>query len=188
VTAPVRTRDAPGSRARFALARPARAAVRTTHVVLGIGWTGLALVMLALPVALLLGGTGTHTAFVLDVMGVVGTGMIPFFAVGTMLTGVVAGLGTPWGVFRYRWVVAKTILALAVIVTSVAVSTRLLDSAQTGGGPDVLGWLAGVSVAHQLALVASTVLSVEKPGGRIRRLTGRRADPPGSGARPGRPR
>ncbi|TCK19863.1 hypothetical protein [Pseudonocardia endophytica] len=170
---------------RFRLARPARSGVRSAHVVLGIGWTGLALVMLALPVALLLGGTGPHSTFVLDVMAVVGEGMIPFFAVGTVLTGVVAGLGTPWGVFRYRWVVAKTVLALAVIASSVAVSTRLLATAQAAGGTDVLWWLAGVSVAHQVALIASTVLSVEKPGGR---LTGRSGVPAGSGARPGRPR
>lgn len=177
----------PRPRARLTLARPARSAVRTAHVVLGIGWTGLALVMLAMPVALLLGPAGTHAPFVLDVMGVVGGGMIPFFAVGTVLTGVVAGLGTPWGVFRYRWVVAKTVLSLAVIVSSVAVSTRLLDAAQAVAGTDasLLWWLAGVSVAHQVALVAATVLSVEKPGGR---LTGRSAVPAGSGAPPGRPR
>ncbi|MDQ4117023.1 MAG: hypothetical protein M3235_08645 [Actinomycetota bacterium] len=181
MTAPTRPR------ARFTLARPTRSALRTAHVVLGIGWTGLALVMLALPVALLTGGSGAHAAFVLDVMGVVGGGLIPFFAVGTVLTGVVAGLGTPWGVFRYRWVVAKTVLALAVIVSSVAVSTRLLDGAQAVAGQDaaLLGWLAGVSLAHQVALVASTLLSVEKPGGR---LTGRSGGPAGSGARPDRPR
>ncbi len=172
-------------RSRFTLARPARSALRTAHVVLGVGWTGLAVVMLALPAALLIGGTGTHTAFVLGVMGVVGGGMVPFFAVGTVLTGVVAGLGTPWGVFRYRWVVAKTALALAVIVSSVAVSTRLLETAQATGGQDTLWWLVGVSVTHQVALVASTVLSVEKPGGR---LTGRPGAPAGSGVRPGRPR
>jgi hypothetical protein len=172
-------------RARFTLARPARAALRTAHVVLGVGWTGLALVMLALPVALLVGGTGAHTAFVLGVMGVVGGATIPFFAVGTVLTGVVAGLGTPWGVFRHRWVVAKTVLALAVIVSSVAVSTRLLDTARATEGSAALWWLVGVSAAHQVALVASTVLSVEKPGGR---LTGRRGVPAGSAARPGRPR
>jgi hypothetical protein len=179
VTAPARPR------ARFTLARPARSALRTGHVVLGAGWTGLALVMLALPVALLIGGDGPHRAFVLDVMAVVGGGLIPFFAVGTVLTGVVAGLGTPWGVFRYRWVVAKTVLALLVIVSSVVVSTRLLATAQATGGADALWWLAGVSVAHQVALIVSTVLSVEKPGGR---LTGRRDGPAGSVARRGRPR
>jgi len=171
MTAAVRARATPARTARFAWPRPARAALRTTHVVLGIGWTGLALVMLALPVALLVGGSGAHSVFVLDVMSVVGNGLIPFFAVGTVLTGVVSGLGTPWGVFRYRWVVAKTVLALAVIVSSVAVSTRLLDAAQAVAGQDasLLWWLAGVSVTHQVALLASTVLSVEKPGGRMRR-------------------
>jgi hypothetical protein len=173
MTVAVRPRSAPVRAAGFTLARPVRSALRTTHVVLGIGWTGLALVMLALPVALLIGGPGAHARFVLDVMAVVGTGLIPFFAVGTVLTGVAAGLGTPWGVFRYRWVVAKTVLALAVIVSSVVVSTRLLDAAQAAAGPDasLLWWLAGVSVTHQVALVASTVLSVEKPGGRIRLRT-----------------
>lgn len=171
MTAAVRPRAAPSRpAARLTLSRPARSALRTTHVVLGVGWTGLSLIMLALPASLLIGGDGAHSAFVVDVMSFVGHQLIPFFAVGTVLTGVLAGLGTRWGVFRYRWVVAKTVLALAVIVSSVTLSTRLLDTAQVAGaGASVLWWLVAASVAHQVALLASTVLSVEKPGGRMRR-------------------
>ncbi|MBW0106528.1 hypothetical protein [Pseudonocardia sp. KRD291] len=173
MTTAVGVRDRRAARGR-ALSRPARATLRGGHVVLGVAWTGMALVMLVLPAALLLGGAGAQTVFVLGVMDVVGGTMIPFVAVGTVLTGVALGLGTPWGLVRHRWVVAKTVLSLLVIVTSVALSTRLLAAAQDAGGQDpaLLWWLAGVAASHQLMLVTATLLSVQKPGGRIRSLTG----------------
>ncbi|MET0188414.1 MAG: hypothetical protein ABW212_05410 [Pseudonocardia sediminis] len=175
MTAALRTGTGRATGRGWSLPRPARSALRGGHVVLGVVWTGMALVMLVLPASLLLGGTGPHAAFVVDVMDVVG-GLIPFVAVGTVVTGVVLGIGTPWGLVRYRWVVAKAVLSLVVIGTSVGVSTRLLAAAQDVGGQDpaLLWWLAGISVAHQVMLVTATLLSVQKPGGRVRSLTGNR--------------
>ncbi|WP_224387730.1 hypothetical protein [Pseudonocardia sp. ICBG1293] len=153
------------------LARRPRAAVRTAHVLLAAAWTGASLVMLVLPAAVLL--QGADAGFAVAVMATVGNGVIPFLAVGTVLSGAVLGLGTAWGLFRHRWVVAKTALALAVIVSSVALSTGWIDAAGAGDR-SVLPLLVAAAVLHQVMLLGATVLSVEKPGGRLRRrrLTG----------------
>ncbi|BBG05257.1 MULTISPECIES: hypothetical protein [Pseudonocardia] len=147
------------------LARRPRAALRIAHVVLAIGWTGLAAVMLVLPAAVLL--QGSDAGFAIPTMALVGGGVIPFFAVGTVLTGAALGIGTPWGLFRYRWVVVKTVLALAVIAGSVTLNSGWIDAAATD--PSLLWPLLLSSVLHQVMLVSASVLSVEKPWGRLRR-------------------
>lgn len=157
-------RTAPARR----LGRRSRSWVRGTHVVLAIGWTGLSVVMLVLPAAALVQGSGA--AFVAPIMAVVGSGIIPVFAVGTVLTGAVLGAGTAWGLFRYRWVVAKTVLALTVIVGSVVLNTGWIDAARHD--PSLLWPLVLSSALHQVMLLSASVLSVQKPWGRIRTLTG----------------
>lgn len=149
------------------LGRTARSWVRSAHVVLAIGWTGLSAVMLVLPAAALVQGAGA--AFVAPAMAVVGGGIIPVFAVGTVLTGAALGLGTAWGLFRHYWVVVKTVLALAVIVGSVVLNTGWIDAAAQD--PSLLWPLVTSSVLHQVMLLTASVLSSEKPWGRIRRLT-----------------
>lgn len=165
------TMTAPATAARRApsrrLPRGARAGLRTGHVVLGVGWTGLSLVMLVLPASVLVQGAGA--GFAVPAMALVGGGIIPFFAVGTVLTGAALGIGTPWGLFRHRWVVVKTVLALAVIVGSVTWNTRWIDAAAAGDDRTVLWSLALSSAMHQVMLLTATVLSVEKPWGRLRR-------------------
>jgi len=37
----------------------------------------------------------------------------------TLMTGVVLGLGTKWGVFNYTWVVTKLVLTVAVPATAI---------------------------------------------------------------------
>ena len=147
------------------LGRRPRAVLRTAPVVLAIGWTGLSTVLLVLPAAALLQGSGSE--FAAPAMALVGGGLVPFFAVGTVLTGAALGIGTPWGLFRYRWVVVKTVLSLAVIAGSVALNTGWIDAA--AADPSLLWPLLLSAALHQVMLLSATVLSVEKPWGRMRR-------------------
>ncbi|ALE75693.1 hypothetical protein AD006_06750 [Pseudonocardia sp. EC080610-09] len=162
-TAVPSARAAPARR----LPRRARSGLRTGHVVLAAGWTGLSLVMLVLPASVLVQGAGA--GFAVPAMALVGNGIIPFFAVGTVLTGAALGIGTPWGLVRYRWVVAKTVLALTVIVGSVVLNTGWIEAAATGDDRSLLWSLVLSSAVHQVMLLTATVLSVEKPWGRWRR-------------------
>lgn len=167
------TATVPAARAAPArrLPRGARVVLRTGHVLLAAGWTGLSLVMLVLPASVLVQGAGA--GFAGPAMSLVGNAVIPFFAVGTVLTGAALGLGTPWGLFRHRWVVVKTALSLAVIAGSVGWNTRWIAAVATGDDGSVLWSLLLSSVLHQVALLACLVLSVEKPWGRTRRRPAR---------------
>ena len=88
----------------------------------------------------------------------------------TLATGIALGLGTKWGVLRHRWVTAKLLLVLSVIVVGsfvIGPSLALMQDG-TGGRGTTLILAAGWQV---LALMLATGLSVFKPGGRRRSRT-----------------
>jgi uncharacterized membrane protein len=82
-----------------------------------------------------------------------------------LITGLVLGVGTGWGVFRYPWVTAKLLLTLSVI----AVGGLVLKDGMTamlsgpGGAESRLITAAAYDV---LALTIATALGVFKPGKR----------------------
>ena len=85
----------------------------------------------------------------------------------TLATGIALGLGTKWGVLRHRWVTAKLLLVLSVILAGsfvIGPSLALMQDG-TGGRETTLILAAGWQV---LALTLATGLSVFKPGGRRR--------------------
>jgi len=82
-----------------------------------------------------------------------------------LLTGIALGLGTPWGVFRYPWVVAKLVLIITVIIVGATVLRPVLtDDTNAGDAPLIVGAAYDVT-----ALTLATALGVFKPG-RSRRL------------------
>ena len=103
----------------------------------------------------------------------------PLIAAGlvTLVSGVVLGLGTKYGLLRYRWVAVK--LALNVVLVGLvvfALRPGLVEAAAYGeqlaaGGPPTLdvGNLAFPPVVSGMALTIATILSVFKPWGRLRR-------------------
>jgi hypothetical protein len=90
-----------------------------------------------------------------------------------LATGLVQSLGTPWGLFRYRWVVAKLVLTVVATiillvhtqqigrVAAVAV-TRVLSS---GDLRQLRLQLVADAAAALVALLVATILSVYKPWG-----------------------
>ncbi len=84
-------------------------------------------------------------------------------SVAALITGIVLGLGSKWGVLRYPWVITK----LALIVSVMLVGTFVLP------GLDALregeGWLEarliGGAAWDVIALTVATGLAVFKPGG-----------------------
>ena len=87
---------------------------------------------------------------------------------GSLATGLVLGLGTKWGVLRHRWVTAKLLLIVSVILVGALVigpsEAAMVDG--DGGRETVLI----VAAAYQvLALCVATGLSVYKPRRRAAR-------------------
>ena len=92
---------------------------------------------------------------------------LSFLALGT---GLALGPASKWGVLRYRWTAAKLVLLVLVIFNGALNIGRMTQQRLDGGGSE---WalVAVVSVSVVL-LFASIVLSVFKPGGRLRARVG----------------
>lgn len=159
------TRQPPGRRL---VGRPRRL-VRAAHVVAAGGWLGLVVTMLVLGIAALTAATDVPPETVYRVMDLVGGTVIPPLAVATLLTGLVLSLLTPWGLVRHWWVVVKTVLGLAVIVTAVSLTDAWLHQAITPTGGSAGARLVVTSAVHLAMLTFATVISVDKPGGRTPR-------------------
>ena len=83
----------------------------------------------------------------------------------SLLTGVLLGLGTRWGVFRYPWVTTKLLLNLSVIAVGALVLSRGMNAMLSGrGGAE--GQLIAGAAYDVIALTVATTLGVFKPGGR----------------------
>jgi len=94
-----------------------------------------------------------------------------------LVTGVLLGRGTRWGVFRYPWVIAKLGLTIAVILAGALVVGRaqdvLLSESVTSAARTRAEWQALLGTSFQIAALLSAVgLSVFKPGRRRDRARG----------------
>ena len=172
------------------LSSGARKLALTLHVLASVGWLGAVAVFLALAIV-----AATHSDVVRVRAAYVAMEQATWLvivplAVASLLTGVVQGLGTPWGLFRHYWVVAKLLLTLAATALLLLHAQPIGRLATAAADPsfrpeDVrsLGWqLVGDSAAAILALVVAAVLSVYKPWGPIARWQAGRTDA-GSGVR-----
>ena len=88
----------------------------TAHVVFSIGWIGAVAAFLALSIAGLTSQNpatvrGAYTSMELISRFVI----IPMCFV-ALATGIIGALGTPWGLFRYYWVVIKFALTLVAML------------------------------------------------------------------------
>lgn len=145
----------------------------TAHITSSVGWLGAVAAFLALAIAGLTGQDAQRVRAAYLAMELIGWSVIVPACFASLSTGLVMSLGTPWGLFRHYWVLAKLVIAaLATLlllvhmqpieqVASVA-ATSTLSSADLQG---VRVQLVGDAVAALLALLVATGLSVWKPRG-----------------------
>jgi hypothetical protein len=153
-----------------------------THVTTSLGWFGAVSAFLSLAVA---GVASTNAQLVRSAyvaMELVTWAVIVPFSIATLLSGVVQSLGTTWGLFRYRWIVAK--LTLTVVATIILlVHTQPIGRVAAIASQGLLSTadlhplrmqLIADAGATMMALLVATALSIYKPWG----LTGygRRAE------------
>jgi hypothetical protein len=146
----------------------------TVHITSSVGWIGAVVAYLALVVA-----TQTsqdvqivRAAFI-TMETIIRFALVPL-AIASLLTGLVMSLGTPWGLFRHYWVLAKlllTVFATLVMLSqlepisymaSVAADPST-DIGRLGGGGQFLHPGLGL-----LVLLVIMTLSVYKPRGMTR--------------------
>ncbi|WP_207842850.1 hypothetical protein [Williamsia soli] len=168
----------------FQLSRPARKALLTTHILLSVAWFGVNLALIALDVVAFTTDDGQLVAAGIAAIVIIIPPVIPALALGTLLTGVLLGLGTRWGLVTHGWVTAKLIIS---VVLTALVATLLLPNALSMAEPDPglsaeqlraefdLMSLLMPPIVSSVALMVATVLSVYKPVGR-RQKSRRRPD------------
>lgn len=164
VRVPSRARPTPRRRL---TGRPRRL-VRAAHVVAAGGWLGLVVAMLVLGTTARTAGSGGLAQAFYRSMDLIGGAVIPPLAVATLATGFALSLLTQWGIVRHWWIVTKTVLGLAVIVTGVSLTDGWVEQAleATPSAAPAGGRLVATSLAHLAMLTFATVISVDKPWGR----------------------
>jgi hypothetical protein len=160
------------------LAPALRKAVLVLHMVTGISWMG---VDIALLVLLLTARTTADPLLVVSGFTAVRTIVpvtVPLLSLGILLTGMVLGLGTRWGLLRYWWVVGKLLLSLVmtvlVFVALVPAVTRISTGLASGMSAESVRASLGAlptmllfpPVVSFLMLGVAAILSIYKPWSR----------------------
>lgn len=145
----------------------------TAHVVSSVGWIGAVIAFLALAVAGLTSRDAQVVRAAYLAMDLIARLVIVPAALASLLTGLVQSLGTPWGLFRHYWVLAKlliTVLATIVLLMQLEPIGYVAGAAAetTLSGADLRGPRIEVA-AHAggglVVLLVPTALSVYKPRG-----------------------
>jgi hypothetical protein len=160
------------------LPRSLRKLVLTVHVVVSVGWIGIEAGLLAL------GLTGLYTRdpevlrAVYVAAGLFGGIFVVPVSMGTLVTGVLLSVGTPWGLVRHYWVLAKFVLTVALVASGILILNRILKEAAVRVSEVPLSTLTSVDLGALrfqiiasvgvalLLLITATTLSVYKPWGR----------------------
>lgn len=145
------------------LSRPARNALLTAHVIVSVGLLGDSAGFLAVAIR---AGRANNTDAIIGLVNVLSMFARLFgipLSLGTILSGIALGLGTPWGVFRYPWLITKLLLIVSVMfVGALVIGPALVATLQHGS--DNTSRLIAAASYDVLALSAATALSVFKPG------------------------
>jgi hypothetical protein len=145
----------------------------TAHIVLSVGWLGSVAAYLALAIAGLNTNDPQLAHGIYPSMELIARYVIVSFSIATVGVGLLESLGTPWGLFRHWWVLAKFALATiatAVLLKHVQVISEMASSARStlltaGDFRDVRIQLVVHAGGGLLVLLAATALSVYKPWG-----------------------
>jgi hypothetical protein len=138
------------------------------HVVCSMGWIGVELSMLTLGLVGLLDSNPVVVRSCYVVAGIFG-GLFYFPAAAlTLVTGVVLGLGTKWGLVRYHWVALKLVINVALLAGgSLLVMPRFVAASEAATRNEPIGDTAIMLVSAMTAgltlLLVATQVSIFKP-------------------------
>jgi hypothetical protein len=165
-----------------------RQLILTAHIISSVGWLGAVAAFLVLSIAGLTSADPEVVRVAYLAMDLIGRFLIVPMSLAALATGLVQGLATEWGVFRYYWITVKFVLSVLATValllhqyTAVAEAAKRVSGTAAGAtsGPELgqLGiQLVGDASLAILVLLAATILSVYKPWGLTsygRRIHGR---------------
>ena len=134
----------------------------TVHVVISVGWLGAVAGFLALAIASLVSSDSATVRAAYPAMELTVWWVIVPFAFASLFTGLVSSLFTPWGLFRYWWVLVKFLINIVAIIVLLEY-VRSLNSMTAMSGESI-----GHASGALLFLLVATTLSVYKPRGMTR--------------------
>ena len=144
----------------------------TTHIMVSVGWTGAVAAYLALDVTVMTSQTAQTLRAAYLAMEVIGLYIIVPLALATLLTGLVMGLGTRWGLFRHYWVVISFLLTVFAVIVLLVETQTISQLASVAADPTTssaeLRALPSTLLHSGLGLVVLLVvlvLNVYKPQG-----------------------
>jgi hypothetical protein len=148
-----------------------------THVIVSVGALGVYLGLLTLALAGLTTDDPQRLRTAYTAMGIFGDWLIIPVSLAILVTGVILGLGSRYGLLRHWWVATKLVLTLLLATASIfGLRARIHDAiaalpgARTGSDVGSVGVLLVFLLPVALAVyVANTVLAIYKPWG----MTGR---------------
>ena len=152
-----------------------RRCMLTAHIVFSVGWIGAVAVFQVLVIKGLVSQGEEMMRAAYLVMDLVGWYVIVPCCFGSLITGLILSLGSPWGLFNFSWVFVKL---LATIVSTILLlmhmqpishlaqmaSAGMLSPAEHRGASIQFIAEAGAAL---LVLLAATIISVYKPWGKI---------------------
>jgi hypothetical protein len=148
-----------------------RKALLAVHVATTVSVLGADLALLTLGISGLL---GSEPQAIYPAAHLVGARLLAPLAVGSLGTGLLLGVLTPWGLLRYWWVAIKlaittvlTAAVLFVLVPRLGAAAAAAPAMEASTDPRRLLLVIAPAVASTL-LVLSVVLAIFKPGWRLR--------------------
>lgn len=150
---------------RFRLRRRAHKIALTAHVLTSVGWFGVAGMVAFAAVMAEATKDREFAHSVYRTLEVFPWLSIPV-GLAAVATGALLSLGTKYGFVRHRWVVAKIVISIAVIVTDAVLLARFAHDAAVDDSASTP--LYHGAIAHVVVLAVATVLSVFKPKGLTR--------------------
>lgn len=170
------THRSPPRPTRPGLRPPLRKAVLVAHVLSAGAWVGIDVLVAVL---VLVGWFSTSSSTAGLAYRALGTFVaLPMLLAGlTCLgTGLLLGLGTRWGLLRYRWVLVKLVITVVLCVLIAAVLEPGMPEVAAHGAALAAGVDDGADVSRLFfppavsltALSFATALAVVKPWGRVR--------------------
>jgi hypothetical protein len=148
----------------------------TLHILTSIGWIGAIAGYLVLAIVGVESKDIQLVRSVYTLSNLIAWYTILPLAFASFLTGIICSLVTKWGLFRYRWVVAKLLLNLLAIVVLLLKMPKISFLANVAGkgalnNLDFLSirlQLVGHATGGMIVLLVATILAVYKPKGLTR--------------------
>lgn len=146
----------------------------TAHIVVSVGWLGAVNTYLALALMSLRADDVRAATSLLAAMNTLIQVVILPLNLASLATGVISGLGSPWGLVRHYWVLFKLLLNLVTTVVLVLYARQLQSVADPADPTHAVH-----SAAALVVLLVATALAVYKPKGLVRPRARRQPPIPG---------